>query len=184
MLKKLFTTTAGIGCVLGALFAALCTTMAIGDIAAGVEVDPAPNLQLDVSRVIFAGGVTSVTIKLLNLGNADAPFTLALERSQADLFTVTPTSGIALPASPSNTGIDITLEARLLRVAQSKGGRVTPIEVALECGTSIDVATAALDQLVMRGHAELAVADEGSTLYVLRGFLSVAEKAEAEVVLG
>ena len=166
MLKKLFTTTAGIGCVLGALFAALCTTMAIGDIAAGVEVGKG------IGLTIFFGGSTA----LMGWGAVRLLFARGSPPAEQQLTSTTTATNVG--------GIDIDLEARLLRVAQSKGGRVTPIEIALECGTSIDVATAALDQLVMRGHAELAVADEGSTLYVLRGFLSVAEKAEAEVVLG
>lgn len=171
MLKKLFTTTAGIGCVLGALFAALCTTMAIGDITSG-------EVGKGVGLMIFFGGSAAL------MGWGAVRLLIGKRSSPVEQLPTTSTSTSSMHTQTIVNGIDIALEARLLRVAQSKGGRVTPIEVALECGTSIDVATAALDQLVMRGHAELAVADEGSTLYVLRGFLSVAEKAEAEVVLG
>ncbi len=128
-------------------------------IAAGVEVDPAPNLQLDTSRVVFAGGVTSATIKLLNLGNADAPFTLALERSQANLFTVTPTSGIALPASPSNTGIDITLT--LARGAVDVGTAVLVVTgTGAAAGQKVN-ATLSFDTNPSRGRRSVATVDVG-----------------------
>ena len=79
-------------------------------IAAGVEVEPTPRLALEVNRVVFGSGVDKYDVKLLNLGSAAAPFTVSLERSQAELFSVTPLSGLVVPASSANRGVDLTIE--------------------------------------------------------------------------
>jgi hypothetical protein len=120
-----------------------------------------------VGLVVFFGGLTAFSgigaARLLRSGPARA----------------TTTTGAA-PAVVTVAGIDIALEARILELAAEHAGRVTATEVALGCGVSIDAAAAALDQLCVRGHADLAVTPDGAAVYVVKGFLSDHEKQQAE----
>jgi serine protease len=77
-------------------------------LAAGVEAEPEPVLALDAARVVFASGTNTALINVVNFGNLEAPFTVAFERSQADLFTVSPTSGVVPPLS--SLELELTLD--------------------------------------------------------------------------
>ena len=81
----------------------------------GVDIQPVPRLALNAQTVIFGGGITRKTIRVLNLGSVVAPFTVALERGQADLFTVSPTSGDVAPSG----SVELTIE--LARGANTVG---------------------------------------------------------------
>jgi serine protease len=77
-------------------------------LAAGVEAEPEPVLALDAARVVFASGTNTALINVVNFGNLDAPFTVGFERSQAELFSVTPTSGV-VPAL-SSVQLELSLD--------------------------------------------------------------------------
>lgn len=154
--------------VMGGVFALGCTTMtvvAIGDLIGGGS---ATSNSVLVGLVVFFGGLTAFSgigaARLLRSGPARA----------------TTTMGIAGPAVVNVAGIDIALEARILELAAEHAGRVTATEVALGCGVSIDAAAAALDQLCVRGHADLAVTPDGAAVFIVKGFLSDHEKQQAE----
>ena len=128
-------------------------------IAAGVEVEPEPKLALDVNRVVFGSGISRFSVKLLNLGSANAPFTVSLERSQAELFSVTPTSGVVLPASAVNRGID-------LDITLDRGAVVVGTAVLVVRGTGAAAgqevsATLSFDTNPRRGRLDLAEVDVG-----------------------
>lgn len=167
MLKKLLGVISGFF----SLSSVMMTVMALGDLIGGGS-NTANNVL--VGLVVFFGGMAAFTgygaVRLLrspaektndNDGRAD---------NRAEAVVV--------------GGIDIALEAKILGLAAKSAGRLTSTEVALGCGVSIDAATAALDQLAGRGHADLAVTEDGATVYVVKGFLSVEEKQEAEALVG
>ena len=72
---------------------------------AEVELDPAPRLALDRERLVFPTGITQVQLRVLNLGNVDAPFTVTFGDGDASLFSVTPTEGTI----PSAGNITVTI---------------------------------------------------------------------------
>lgn len=84
-------------------------------------------------------------------------------------------------APPS--GIDIALEARVLALAAKSNGRVTIAEVAVACAVPLEQAEKALDELAQRGHANMHITDDGQRVYVLEGFLSDAQKQEAQDIV-
>ncbi len=63
-----------------------------------------------------------------------------------------------------------TLERVILKTAKANQGVVTPSEVALESGMSIDQAKNALEKLVNKGHAELRVNRNGNMVYFFSEF--------------
>jgi hypothetical protein len=168
MLKKMLGVVSGFF----ALSSVMMTVMAIGDLIGGGS--STANSVL-VALIVFFGGMAAFTgygaVRLL--------------RSPAEK-TDEKTDGLADNRADAVVvgGIDIALEAKILGLASKSAGRLTSTEVALGCGVSIDAATAALDQLAGRGHADLAVTEDGATVYVVKGFLSVEEKQEAEALVG
>lgn len=97
------------------------------------------------------------------------------------------TKGVAARApdvvAHEQPGIDIALEARVLALAAQSKGRVTIAEVAVTCGVSLEAAEAALDALAQRGHADMHITPDGQRVYVLEGFLSAAEKEQAQDIV-
>ncbi len=77
-------------------------------LAANVQVVPEPRLSLSAQTVAFNGGINQGTIRVQNLGALPAPFTVTIERGQASLFSVTPTSGTVAAAGGSIT-LNLTL---------------------------------------------------------------------------
>ncbi len=71
-------------------------------------------------------------------------------------------------------------ERQILKVIASKGGRVTPVEIAAETNLIIDEAKAALDQLCKSGAGQLQVTENGNMVYVFEGVLSSQEKNTAK----
>jgi serine protease len=62
-------------------------------ILAGAQLQPAPRISVDQSRVFFPGGIARSRFTVLNLGNVRASFTLALSGEDAALFTADQTGG-------------------------------------------------------------------------------------------
>ncbi len=57
------------------------------------------------------------------------------------------------------------LERDVLRLAQRRNGRVTSVDVATECGSSLDEARELLDRLARKGHVGVTVSDDGVFVY-------------------
>ena len=161
MLKKI----AGWCMGLLSLGCAMFFTIALSDVIIG---NPKTPFGVSLGLVVFFGGLTLATgtgaLRLLRARKA--PQTTA-------------------PAPPVEGGIpiDISLEAQILKLAAAHDGKVTPAEVALACGVSLDAASAALDGLVARGHADLHVTSDGEAVHVLKGIVTRAEKAASQDVL-
>ena len=76
-----------------------------------------------------------------------------------------------------------TVESELLRLAASRGGRLTVVEVVTELALSADDAKAALDSLTMQEIADMAVTDSGTIVYTFRDIERALEKGSARPVL-
>lgn len=63
-----------------------------------------------------------------------------------------------------------SLERVILKTAKDNQGIVTPSEVAIESGMSIDQAKDALEKLVTKGHADIRVSKSGSMVYFFQEF--------------
>lgn len=100
-------------------------------------------------------------------------------------FRMLTTKGAAAraPDVVAEPSIDIALEARVLALAAQSKGRVTIAEVAVACAVSLEDAENALDELAQRGHANMHITDDGQRVYVLEGFLSDAQKQEAQDIV-
>lgn len=166
MLRKILGACSGFLAIGSAMFAA----MAISDLVAGK-----PETGVLIGLLVFFGGMTAATgYGAVRLMRAVAPAAT----------TAPPAAPLAgADAAPSGPDIDIALEARLLAHAAQHAGRVTAAEIAVACAVPIDAATAALDGLAARGHADLQVSADGAAVYVIAGFLSKEQKERAEAVL-
>lgn len=76
-----------------------------------------------------------------------------------------------------------TLEAEILRFAGQRGARLTAVEVATQFALPPDTAKEALDGLVVRGQADLAVTDEGLLVYTFHDVRHLGGKASAKGIL-
>ncbi len=63
-----------------------------------------------------------------------------------------------------------SLERVILKTAKNNQGIVTPSEVAVESGLSIDQAKRALEKLVSNGHADIRVSKNGNMVYFFQEF--------------
>lgn len=57
------------------------------------------------------------------------------------------------------------LEREVLLLAQKKGGRVTSVDVATQCGATLDESRALLERLAKQGHVGVSVSDDGVFVY-------------------
>ena len=76
-----------------------------------------------------------------------------------------------------------TLDSEILRLAARHDGRLTLVEVVQEMAVPSEEAQAALDGLVHREVADLAVTDSGTLVYTFRDIERRGEKAGARHVL-
>lgn len=76
-----------------------------------------------------------------------------------------------------------TIESELLRLAGSRGGRLTVVEVVAEMAVTADAAKAALDSLVTQEIADLAITDSGTIVYTFHDIERALEKGTARHVL-
>jgi len=63
-----------------------------------------------------------------------------------------------------------SLERVILKTAKDNQGIVTPSEVAVESGLSIDQAKRALEKLVSNGHADIRISKNGNMVYFFQEF--------------
>lgn len=73
-----------------------------------------------------------------------------------------------------------SLERVILKTAKNNQGIVTPSEVAVESGMSIDKAKDALEKLVNKGHADIRVSKSGSMVYFFQEFSKGADHPDLE----
>ena len=76
-----------------------------------------------------------------------------------------------------------TLESEVLRLAGQRGGRLTLVEIMTDMAIDTASAQAALDALVMREVADVAVSDSGVLVYTFRDIEHLGEKSSARGVL-
>ncbi len=57
------------------------------------------------------------------------------------------------------------VEREILQLARKTGGRVTSVDVATNCGASLDEAREMLDRMAKKGHVGVQVTDEGVFVY-------------------
>ena len=76
-----------------------------------------------------------------------------------------------------------TLEAEILRLAGQRGGRLALVEVVTEFAVPTEAAQAALDALVHREIADIAVTDSGVLVYTFHDVERLPEKAKARGIL-
>jgi hypothetical protein len=76
-----------------------------------------------------------------------------------------------------------TLEAEVLRLAGQRGGRLALVEVVTEFAVPAEAAQAALDALVHREIADIAVTDSGVLIYTFHDVQRLADKAQARGIL-
>ena len=71
------------------------------------------------------------------------------------------------PAAPMPTPKE--REKEILRLAQRKGGRLTVLEVAAETSVTLEEAEQLLNDMSVRGHVGMQVADDGAMIYEFYG---------------
>jgi hypothetical protein len=76
-----------------------------------------------------------------------------------------------------------TVESEILRLAGERGARLTAVEVATHFAMTPDGAKEALDGLVVRGQADLAVTDEGLLVYTFEDVRHLGGKSSAKGIL-
>lgn len=76
-----------------------------------------------------------------------------------------------------------TLEAEVLRLAAQHGGRLTLVEVVTDMAVPTEAAQAAIDALVHREIADIAVTDAGVLVYTFRDVEKLGDKAKARGIL-
>jgi hypothetical protein len=76
-----------------------------------------------------------------------------------------------------------TIEAEVLRLAGERGGRLTLVEIVTEMAVSSEAAQGALDALVQREIADIAVTDSGVLVYTFHDVERIGEKARARGIL-
>ncbi len=77
-----------------------------------------------------------------------------------------------------------TLETTILKLARQHKGRLTPVELAVNSSLSLEESQEALEEIVRRGYAEIAVADTGSIIYEFPGFLRFDDSDEEYLMKG
>ena len=75
------------------------------------------------------------------------------------------------------------LEAKILKLARNFRGRLTPLELAANSSLSLEEADRALEDIVRRGYANMAVSDSGNIMYEFSGFLELAPPPQKKMEL-
>ena len=75
------------------------------------------------------------------------------------------------------------LEAKILKLARNFRGRLTPLELAANSSLSLEEADRALEDIVRRGYANMAVSDSGNIMYEFPGFLELAPPKQKKLEL-
>ena len=76
-----------------------------------------------------------------------------------------------------------TIESEVLRLAGQHGGRLTLVEIVTEMAVSTEAAQQAVDALVHREIADIAVTDSGVLVYTFHDVERIGEKSRARGIL-
>ncbi len=74
-------------------------------------------------------------------------------------------------------------EKEILKLIVSKGGRVTPLEIAAETDQSIKEVKAALDRLCYEGFGKLDITDDGILVYIFEDALSLKKEGRSTDII-
>lgn len=74
-------------------------------------------------------------------------------------------------------------EQKILEVIISKGGRVTPVEIAAQTNLNVTDAKKELDKLCNSGAGEIQVTSEGNIVYVFQGIITDEDRITAKSAL-
>jgi len=140
------------------------------------------------------GGIALLVLAgLMLLGFVRSDATLAAPATIVALLltTVAPTiGGIALLRGGDTKRSrrldqlrDQTIDAEILRLAVSEGGRLTAVEVATALTLTPEAAKEKLDALVGRDVADIAVTERGVVVYTFHDAKHIGGKGEAKGVL-
>ena len=75
-----------------------------------------------------------------------------------------------------------SLEHRVLRIAKQNGGFTTPAQLALDANIAADDAKAILDDLSVRGYADVRIRRNGMVAYVFPDFLTPEVESQFETL--
>jgi hypothetical protein len=131
---------------------------------------------------------------LLGFERSDASFSSPAALMAVLITVVLPgAAGIALMARHLYSGRRLeqrrdllrqqTLESEVLRLASQHSGRLALVDIIQEIAVSSDAAQRALDSLVSREIADIAVTDSGTLIYTFRDIERAGEKFRARNVL-
>jgi serine protease len=118
-------------------------------LASGAEVNPTPRLALNAQSIFFNGGIVQRTVSVLNLGSVAGPFEVRVDRGQAALFTVTPSSGTVPPS-----GL-VTLTIQLARGDETVGSATLVVDGTGEADGQQLTAGISFDDNPTRGRRSL-----------------------------
>ena len=76
-----------------------------------------------------------------------------------------------------------TLEAELLRIARTHGGKLTIVEAVSELAVTPEEAKQSLDTLAVRGLADFEVTDSGVVVYVFHDLQHLGDKSKSKGLL-
>ncbi|WP_226670874.1 hypothetical protein [Metabacillus litoralis] len=74
------------------------------------------------------------------------------------------------------------LENTILKVAENRGGRLTPIELAMDTDLTLDEAKALLEKWALQGYVTIKVSEGGALIYDFTGITTEQEKQTAKGV--
>ncbi len=74
------------------------------------------------------------------------------------------------------------LENTILKVAENRGGRLTPIELAMDTDLTLDEAKALLEKWALNGYVTIKVTEGGALIYDFTGITTEQEKQTAKGV--
>jgi len=86
-----------------------------------------------------------------------------------------------LPKTKEEPETGKALETKILRLARSFHGRLTPLELAANSSLSLEEADNVLENIVRRGYANMEVSDSGSIVYEFPGFLELTPPKHKEL---
>lgn len=81
-----------------------------------------------------------------------------------------------------NSQVSETMEHRALRIAKQNGGYTTPAQLALDANIAADDAKSILDDLSVRGYADIRIRRNGMVAYVFPDFLTPEVESQFETL--
>lgn len=96
---------------------------------------------------------------------------------------VSSSAAVNRPASVESPRKRSSLEASILELAGTKSGVVTPADVSISTGATLDKSKQTMEEMVAKGHVELRVRRGGDTVYVFPSMLSAEAREDLESIV-